>query len=66
MSISLKAAIPSHLGKKQLFPNTNRIDENHIYCLSYTYCEEYQVELKPAKYSSEQKTFNLKSFGNLN
>lgn len=39
MSISLKAAIPSHLSKKQLFPNTNRIDESHIYCISYTFCE---------------------------
>jgi hypothetical protein len=66
MSISLKAAVPSQVEKKQLFPNTTRIDETHIYCISYTYCEEYQVELKPPKYNQVQRTYHLKSFGNLN
>jgi DNA polymerase elongation subunit (family B) len=65
MSVSLKAIVPSQLSKKSLFP-TNRIDESHIYCISYTYCDDYLVELKPPKYNSYQKTFYLKEFGKMN
>ncbi len=38
MSISLKAAVPSQVKVKRLF-NTNRVDELHIYAISYFFCE---------------------------
>lgn len=58
MSISLKWAIPSQLSKKKLF-ETNKIDEMHIYCISYSFSNDYIVEIKPAHYSITQKTFYL-------
>lgn len=38
MSISIKAVIPSQLKLKKLF-NTNRVEELHIYAISYYLCQ---------------------------
>lgn len=62
MSISIKAVIPSQVKLKRLF-NTNRVDELHIYAISFFLCEDYQVELKPNRYSGISRTLFLKEFG---
>jgi len=59
MSISIKTAIPSQVKLKKLF-NTNRVDDLHIYAISYFLCEDYLVEVKPNKYNGISKTFFLK------
>jgi len=62
MSISLKAVVPSQVKLKKLF-NTNRIEELHIYAISYFFCEDYQIESKPTHYKGVSHTFYLKEFG---
>jgi hypothetical protein len=62
MSISIKAVVPSQVKVKKLF-NTNRVDELHIYAISFFICEDYQVELKPYKYMGTSRTLFLKEFG---
>jgi DNA polymerase alpha subunit A len=64
MSISIKAVVPAQVKVKKLF-NTNRVDELHIYAISYFLCEDYQVELKPSKYMGSSRTLYLKEFGTL-
>jgi len=59
MSLSIKAVVPSQLKKKSLF-NTNRIEDLHIYAVSYYFCDQYAVEFKPAKYQGKSKTIFLK------
>ena len=62
MSISIKAVIPAQVKLKRLF-NTNRVDELHIYAISFFLCEDYQVELKPNRYSGISRTLFVKEFG---
>jgi hypothetical protein len=62
MSISIKAAVPAQVKVKKLF-NTNRVEDLHIYAISYFICEDYLVELKPSKYSGISRTLYLKEFG---
>jgi hypothetical protein len=62
MSISIKAIIPAQVKLKKLF-NTNRVDELHIFAISYFICEDYQVEIKPSKYAGTARTLFLKEFG---
>lgn len=62
LSLSIKAAVPSQVKLKRLF-NTNRVDELHIYAISYFVCEEYQIEAKPANYRGTSRTLFLKEFG---
>lgn len=62
MSISIKAVVPTQVKLKRLF-NTNRIDQLHIYSISYYLCDDYQVELKPNSYTGKSKTLFLKEFG---
>lgn len=62
MSISIKAVVPQQVKLKKLF-NTNRVDDLHIYAISYFLCDDYQVELKPSKYFGVSRTFFLKEFG---
>lgn len=62
MSISIKAVVPQQVKLKKLF-NTNKVDELHIYAISYFLCEDYQVELKPSRYNGISRTFFLKEFG---
>lgn len=62
MSISIKAVVPCQVKLKKLF-NTNRVDELHIYAISYFLCDDYQVELKPSKYVGINRTLFLKEFG---
>jgi len=59
MSISIKAVIPSQVKLKKLF-NTNRVEDLHIYAISYYICEDYLVELKPNKYTGISRTLFLK------
>lgn len=62
MSISIKAVVPAQVKVKRLF-NTNRVDELHIYAISYFLCDDYQVELKPSRYMGTSRTLFLKEFG---
>ena len=62
MSISIKAAVPAQVKLKRLF-NTTRVEELHIYAISYFFCEDYQVEYKPSNYRGTSRTFFLKEFG---
>jgi hypothetical protein len=59
MSISLKAVVPSQVKLKKLF-NTNKIEELHIYSISYFFCEDYHIESKPSNYKGMCRTFYLK------
>jgi hypothetical protein len=62
MSISIKAVVPAQVKVKKFF-NTNRVDELHIYAISYYLCEEYQMESKPHQYRGNSRTLYLKEFG---
>ena len=62
MSISIKSVVPAQVKLKKLF-NTNRVDELHIYAISYFFCDDYQIESKPASYKGSSRTFFLKEFG---
>ena len=62
MSVSIRAVVPAQVKVKKLF-NTNNVDETHIYAISYYYCDNYLVELKPKKYHGVSRTMFLKEFG---
>ncbi|CAM6004632.1 unnamed protein product [Sphagnum balticum] len=62
MSVSLKAVVPAQVKMKKLF-NTQRIEDLHIYAISFFVVEDYLVELKPARYNGVSQTFYLKEFG---
>jgi len=61
MSISIRAIEPSKVKIKRLF-NTSKIDELHIYAISYHVCEDYNVESKPSKPVFRTRTFFNKEF----
>ena len=62
MSISIKTAVPSQVKAKKLF-NTNKVDDLHVYAISFFLCEDYLVEIKPKNYRGISKTLFLKEFG---
>ena len=59
MSLSIKAVVPSQVKLKRLF-NTNRVDELHIYAISFFICDDYQIEAKPSNYVGLSRTLFLK------
>ena len=42
MAISVRAVVPAKVKVKRLF-DTNRVDDLHIYAISYFFCDSYQV-----------------------
>ena len=42
MAISVRAVVPARVKVKRLF-DTNRVDDLHIYSISYFFCDSYQV-----------------------
>jgi len=62
MSISIKAVVPSQVKRKNLF-NSQHIEQIHIYAISYYFCDQYDIESKPAEYKGQSRTLFLKEFG---
>lgn len=65
MSLSVKAVVPSQLKVKRYFKTENS-DDVQIYAISYTFCKEYDVELKPNKYNTFSRVYYVKGMGSMN